>query len=179
MSTATKLLQSNEAVGTWVLDHNRSSFSFRNKTMWGLANVKGHFNKFSGEGHVDAGGKVSGRIDINAASLATGIKRRDNHLRSADFFDAENYPEITVTVHGADSAGGAEELNVRAELSIRGNTVALPMRVRGEVLDDGAVRLATTTTVEREQLGVSGNMVGMLAKTSTLLADAVFRRAGG
>ena len=188
MSTATELLQNPEAVGIWVLDHNRSSFEFRNKTMWGLANVKGRFNTFSGEGHLDGSGKVSGRIDIKAASLATGIKRRDNHLRSADFFDAENYPDVTVTVNGIDPADGADgrrpgddgdELNVRADLSIRGNTVALPMRVRGEVLDDGAVRLSTTTTVEREQLGVTGNMVGMLAKTTTLLADAVFHRAGG
>ncbi len=178
MSTATELLQSPEAVGIWVLDHNRSSFEFRNKTMWGLANVKGRFSTFSGEGHLEADGKVSGRIDIKAASLGTGIKRRDNHLRSGDFFDAENYPDITVTVNGIDPAE-AGELNVRADLSIRGNTVAMPMRVRGEVLDDGAVRLSTTTTVEREQLGVSGNMVGMLGKTTTLSTDAVFRRAGG
>lgn len=177
MSTATELLQSPEAIGTWVLDPNRSSFVFKNKTMWGLANVKGHFGKFTGEGHVDTAGKVSGRIDINAASLGTGIKRRDNHLRSADFFDAENYPDIAVTVSGVDTAE-EDQLNVRAELSIRGNTVALPMRVHGEVLDDGAVRLTTTTTVEREQLGVSGNMAGMLAKTTTLSADAVFHRAG-
>ncbi|MFZ0833736.1 MAG: YceI family protein [Mycobacterium sp.] len=178
MSTATELLQNPEAIGIWALDHNRSSFVFRNKTMWGLANVKGRFGAFSGEGHVEAGGKVSGRIDIKAASLSTGIKRRDDHLRSADFFDAEDYPEITVTVHGVDPVEGGE-LNVRADLSIRGNTVALPMRARGEVLDDGAVRLSTTTTVEREQLGVSGNMVGMLGKTTTLSADAVFHRAGG
>ena len=178
MSTATELLKSPETVGTWLLDHNRSSFSFKNKTMWGLMNVNGRFGKFSGEGHVDAGGKVSGRIDIKGTSLATGIKRRDNHLRSADFFDVENYADITVTVNGVDGADSADELNVRADLSIRGNTVALPLRVRAEVLDDGAVRLATTTTVEREQLGVSGNMVGMLGKTTTLSADAVFRRAG-
>lgn len=178
MSTATELLQNPEAVGIWVLDHSRSSFEFRNKTMWGLVNVKGHFGAFNGEGHLDAGGKVSGRIDIKAASLTTGIKRRDNHLRSADFFDAEDYPDITVTVHGVDPAEG-RELNVRADLSIRGNTVALPIRARGEVLDDGAVRLSTTTTVEREQLGVSGNMAGMLGKTTTLSADAVFHRAGG
>ena len=174
MSTVTELLNT---PGLWTLDPNRSSFEFANKTMWGLANVKGRFHTVSGEAHVDADGKVSGRIDIKAASLDTGIKRRDNHLRSADFFDAENYPDVSVTVNGVDPAG-ADELNVAAELSIRGHTIALPIRTRTEVLDDGAVRLSTTTTVEREQLGVSGNMAGMLGKTTTVSADAVFHRAG-
>jgi polyisoprenoid-binding protein YceI len=167
-----------QASGTWSLDQNRSSFEFKNKTFWGLANVKGRFTDFSGDGSVDADGKVSGRVDVKAASVTTGIKRRDNHLRSADFFDAEHHPDITVTVTGVDSAEG-DELNVRAEMSIRGNTVALPMRVNAEVLDDGAVRLTTTTAVDREQLDVSGNMIGMMPKTTTLSADAVFRRAGG
>jgi polyisoprenoid-binding protein YceI len=178
MTTATELLKSPDAAGTWTLDQDRSAFSFKNKTMWGLANVKGRFTEYSGEGRVDAGGQVSGRIDVKANTVTTGIKRRDNHLRSADFFDAEQHPDITVTVNGVDPGKG-DELNVRADLSIRGNTVALPMRVRAEVLDDGAVRLTTTTTVERDQLDVSGNMAGMIPNTTTLTADAVFRRAGG
>jgi polyisoprenoid-binding protein YceI len=174
MAATTELLNK---PGTWTLDQSRSSFTFKNKTMWGLANVKGRFTEFSGDGSVDASGAVSGRLDVKAQSVTTGIKQRDNHLRSADFFDAENHPDITVTISGVDPADG-DELNVRAELSIRGNTVALPMRVRPEILNDGAVRLATTTSVEREQLGVSGNMAGMVGKTTTLSADAVFRRAG-
>ena len=178
MSSVTELLKDPQAVGTWTLDPNRSSFSFTNKTMWGLMNVKGRFTEFSGEGHVDAGGKVSGRVDVKAASVTTGIKQRDNHLRSADFFEAENHPDISVTVNGVDPAEG-DGLNVQADLSIRGNTVALPLPARAEVLDDGAVRLTATTTVDRDRLGVSGNIAGMIPRTTTLLADAVFRRTGG
>lgn len=177
MSTVTDLLNSSEAVGAWTLDEDRSSFSFKNKTMWGLSNVNGRFTEFDGDGRVDAGGAVSGHLHVKAASVTTGIKQRDNHLRSADFFDAEHYPDITVTVNGVDPAGG-DEFNVRADLSIRGNTAALPIKVRAEVLDDGAVRLTASTTVERAQLGVSGNMAGMVGKTTTLSADTVFRRAG-
>ena len=174
MASAADLLTD---AGTWTLDQGRSSFEFKNKTFWGLANVKGHFTEFGGGGKVETGGTVSGRLDIKAASVRTGIKRRDNHLRSADFFDAEHHPDITVTVNGVD-ASGAGELTVRAELSIRGNTLALPLPVKAEVLDDGSVRLTTTTTVDRNQLGVSGNMIGMMPNTTTLSADAVFRRAG-
>jgi polyisoprenoid-binding protein YceI len=175
MTTAADLLSS---VGHWTLDPDRSAFSFRNKTFWGLASVKGEFTGCSGEGRVETDGRVSGRVDVKAATVTTGIKRRDNHLRSADFFDAENFPHITVVVTGVEPADDGE-LDVRADMSIRGNTVALPLRVKPELLDDGAVRLTTTTTVERDQLGVTGNMVGMLPNTTTLMADAVFRRAGG
>jgi polyisoprenoid-binding protein YceI len=182
MSSITELLKSPAAVGTWTLDPDRSSFSFANKTMWGLMNVKGRFTTFSGEGHVDAFGKVTGRIDVKAESVTTGIKLRDNHLRSADFFEAQKHPDITITVTDVEPAadsGGGDGLNVSADLSIRGNTVALPLPARADVLDDGAVRLTATTTVDREQLGVSGNIAGMMPKTTTLLADAVFRRPGG
>ena len=177
MSTVIDLLSSPEAAGLWTLDSNRSSFTFKNKTMWGLANVKGKFSTFSGDGQLAPDGNVSGRIDIKAASLATGIRKRDDDLRSAKFFDVEHYPDITVTVSAVDPAEG-DDVNVHAELSIRGNTVALPLRARATVLDDQAVQLSATTTVDREQLGVSGNMAGMVAQTTTLIADAVFRRAG-
>jgi polyisoprenoid-binding protein YceI len=173
MTSATDLLT---ASSSWVLDQSRSKFSFKNKSMWGLMNVNGHFDDSNGEGRVEADGKATGRLDIKAASVATGVKRRDDHLRSADFFDAEHFPDITVTVESVDPDGDA--LNVRAQLGIRGNTVALPLRVHAKVLDDGAVELSTTTTVDREQLGVSGNLVGMVSKTATVSADAVFRRAG-
>jgi polyisoprenoid-binding protein YceI len=109
--------------------------------------------------------------------VSTGINKRDNHLRSADFFDAEHHPDITVTVNAAVPAEN-DEVNVSAELSIRGNTVALPMRAKVTALADGCIRVTATTTVEREQLGVSGNIAGMVAKTTTVAADAVFRRAG-
>jgi polyisoprenoid-binding protein YceI len=174
MSSVTDLLAT---PGSWTLDPSRSSFTFKNKAMWGLSSVKGRFTEFSGDGSVDAAGTVSGKVDVKAQSVATGIKRRDNHLRSPDFFDAEHHPDITVTVDGVDASGG--ELTVRAQMSIRGNTVALPMRVAAELLDDGAVRLTTTTSVERNQLGVSGNLAGSVGKSTTLSADAVFRRAGG
>ncbi|MCW2650798.1 MAG: hypothetical protein QOE41_2887 [Mycobacterium sp.] len=174
MSTIQTLLSNPQAVGVWTLVPERSKFEFRNKTSWGLMNVKGRFTEFSGEGRVSPDGKVSGRVVIKAASLRTGIRQRDKHLRSADFFDAEHYPDIVVTVNGVDPADD-DEVNVRADLTVRGNTVALPFRARVATLDGGAVRVTATTTVDREQFGVSGNMVGMIGKTTTVSADAVFR----
>ena len=178
MSTVTTFLSSPEAVGSWTLVPGRSRFDFKNKTFWGLTNVKGRFTDFSGEGQIGQDGKVSGKLVIKAASLQTGIRQRDNHLRSPDFFDAEHYPDIVVTVDGVDVAHD-DAVNVRAEMTICGNTVALPLTASVARLDDGAVRLTTTALVKREQLGVSGNIAGMVGSTTTVSADAVFRRAAG
>lgn len=174
MSDVSNVLSDPANAGLWALVPEQSSFTFKNKTMWGLFDVKGKFTEFNAEGQIGGDGTVSGRVVIKAASVATGIKQRDKHLRSADFFDAEHYPDITITVNGVGSVAD-DEVNLRADLSIRGKTVALPMRVRPTVSDDGAVQLVTTTTVQRDQLGVSGNMIGMVGGTTTLSACAVFR----
>lgn len=176
MSTITTLLKSPEAVGVWTMVPERSKFEFKNKTFWGLMTVKGRFTEFSGEGRIGQDGTISGKVVLKAASLHTGIGRRDDHLRSADFFDAEHHPDIVVTVNGVDVLEG-DEVIVRADLTIRGNTVALPFRAKVTTLDDGAVRVTTATTVDRDRLGVSGNMVGMIANSATVSGDAVFRRA--
>jgi len=178
MSTVTTLLSSPEAVGVWTLVPDQSRFDFKSTTFWGLTNVKGRFTEFSGEGRISQDGTAGGRVVIKAASLQTGIRLRDNHLRSADFFDAQHHPDIVVTVNGVDPADG-DEATVRAEMTIRGNTVALPLRARVATLGDGAVRVTTTAPVEREQFEVSGNMAGMVGKTTIVSADTVFRRAAG
>ena len=82
------------SAGNWILVPDRSKVTFRNKTMWGLATVTGEFTEFRGDGSADAG--VNGQVVIGAASVRTGIGKRDNHLRSADFFDVERHPDITV-----------------------------------------------------------------------------------
>jgi polyisoprenoid-binding protein YceI len=91
MSTVAALLSSHDAVGVWNLDPARSIFAFRSKTMWGLMTVEGHFAEVRGGAQVTDTGAVSGRLDITAASLNTRNRTRDEHLRSADFFDVEKF----------------------------------------------------------------------------------------
>ena len=81
--------------GTWTVDPSHSSVEFRVKHL-GISTVRGSFREF--EGTLEVGeditqAKVTGTI--NAASVDTGEPKRDDHLRSADFFDVENHPEIT------------------------------------------------------------------------------------
>ncbi|MHC9293210.1 YceI family protein [Mycobacterium sp. LTG2003] len=162
------------SAGNWTLAPERSSVTFRNKTMWGLATVTGRFAEFSGEGRANGG--VSGRVAIRAASLRTGIRKRDEHLRSADFFDVDTHPEITVDVDEARPSG-ANDARLGATLTVRGVARPIELPVSVQVLDDGAVQLAGQCTVERGEFGVSGNMLGMVGPATALSATLVFVRA--
>lgn len=160
--------------GNWTLSPERSSVTFRNKTLWGLATVTGRFAQFSGEGRANGG--VSGRVVIRAASLRTGIRKRDEHLRSADFFDVENHPEITVEVTEAHLSG-PDGARLGATLTVRGASRPIELPVSVQVLDSGAVEVAGQCRVERGEFGVSGNLLGMVGPTTTLSATLVFIRA--
>lgn len=172
MSAVQALLTDPTAIGNWQLVPARSSVRFKNKTLWGLVTVTGEFADLRGAGQAGADGAVSGELVIGAASCKTGIKKRDEHLRSADFFDVEKYPEIRVEVTGVESGD-----HLRAALTVRGTTRPLRLPVTVERVNDGTVRLTTQTVIDRTQLGISGNMVGMMPTTTTLLADVVFAKA--
>jgi polyisoprenoid-binding protein YceI len=80
--------------GTWVVDPAHSSVEFSVKHM-GIANVRGAFKQFDGTMEVGediASARIRGSVDV--ASIDTNDEQRDEHLRSADFFDVEHYPKI-------------------------------------------------------------------------------------
>ncbi|BBY65658.1 YceI family protein [Mycolicibacterium helvum] len=176
MTAVQALLADPTAAGQWQLVPAQSSVRFKNKTFWGLATVTGEFTDVRGAGQITANGGVSGELVIGAASLKTGIKKRDDHLRSADFFDVEQNPVIRVEVTGLD-ATGTNTATARATLTVRGTTEPLSVPVTVDQLGDGTVHLRTQTTIDRTKLGVSGNMAGMMPATTTLLADVVFAKA--
>jgi polyisoprenoid-binding protein YceI len=178
MAKLQELLSSPESVGVWNLVPERSTIGFKTKSMWGLVAVKGRFAELSGDGQITDTQTAFGRADIKAASVDTKLRKRDEHLRSADFFEAEKYPDISVVVTSAEAVD-ADSVDLRANLTVKGTTAPLPLRAKVAVLDDGAVRLTTQTTIDRKDFGVDGNMVGMIADKAILSADVVFRRTGG
>jgi polyisoprenoid-binding protein YceI len=174
MAGTKEVLSNPASVGVWNVDPQRSTIRFRAKSMWGLAPVKGRFTELSGDGQITDTQTLFGRIDINVASLDTKIRKRDDHLRSADFFEAAKFPDISVVVTGADAIDG-DTVDLRAQLTVKDTTASLPLRAKVAVLDDGAVRLSTEVTVDRKDFGVDGNMLGMVGDKATISGDVVFR----
>ncbi len=163
--------------GTWTVDPGQSTVAVKSKSMWGVVPVKGRFADFSGEGQVTAPQTVSGRLDIKAASLRTGIRKRDEHLHSADFFEAEKFPDISVVITEAESID-ADTITLRAQLTIKGTTKPLALKTKVTPVGDGGMRLSTQATVNRHDFGVDGNLLGMIGDNATISGDVVFRRAG-
>jgi polyisoprenoid-binding protein YceI len=97
MSTQTSQVRitPNIPTGTWVVDPTHSNVEFGVKHM-GIATVRGKFTEFEGTLEVGtelASSRAFGKVLV--ASISTSDEQRDGHLRSPDFFDADNYPEIT------------------------------------------------------------------------------------
>lgn len=176
MTTLETLLNDPDLAGVWNLAPERSAITFKVRNMWGLLNVKGRFTEFNGDGQLAGTGAVFGRLDIRAASLDTGIGRRDTHLRSADFFDAERFGEINVVVTAVHPTQG-KAADLRANFTIKGITAPLPVSVTITELDDGAIRIAGQTKVDRAQFDLGWNRLGMIGATATAAAEAIFVRA--
>src|ERR1700730_13611226 len=88
------LMASVPAAGKFVLDPAASSVAIDHKTMWSLVTVHGTFDRVDGVGELHADGSAGGVITLDTASINTKHKKRDTHLRSAEFFDAEQFPAI-------------------------------------------------------------------------------------
>jgi len=175
MTTLETLLHDPDMAGVWDLVPDRSAITFKVRNMWGLVNVKGRFTDFTGDGQLTGKGAVFGRVDIRAASLDTGIGRRDKHLRSADFFDVDRFPEISVVVTALQPTKG-NGADVRANVTIKGITAELPLPVTISELDDGSIRITGESTFDRARFDVGWNRLDMISSTVTAAAEAIFVR---
>lgn len=150
MNTATTL-----AAGSWVGDPVHSDISFRVRHM-GVGKVRGTFALTSAVLAIDDGGRVTAVIDV--ASVHTGNEQRDEHVRSADFLDMQNYPTIEFTSIEVRDFDG-ETFTLVGELTLHGvtRTVQLEAEFLGVVADpSGAERtgFSATTTISRSAFGV-------------------------
>jgi polyisoprenoid-binding protein YceI len=104
--------------GNWSLDASRSRIEFTAKALWGLVPVRGVFHQLSGSAAVVPDGQVRGTLTVKAASVDTKNARRDQHLRSADFFDCDNHPDIAFVADAIQPPAG--RVTVTGTLSVRG-----------------------------------------------------------
>lgn len=119
------------------IDPSHSSIGFAVKHMM-VTTVRGRFGEFSGSVELPDGDptRAQAEFTINAASVDTGVGPRDEHLRSADFFDVANHPELRFRSTRIESLGG-DRYRAEGELTMRGLTkpVALEVEVGDRIRD--------------------------------------------
>jgi polyisoprenoid-binding protein YceI len=166
---------SESTAGAWVLDPAGSSVEFAGKSFWGMVPVRGTFGTVSGTGTVGEDGSVSGQLVIEAASLNTKNKQRDKHLRSADFFNVEKYPAITVTVDSAVLDGS--NLAVTGSMEAAGKSVPVSFTAQVESADASAVVLRAVLPMARSAFGMTWQQVpGMVKDAAQGTVQARFVR---
>jgi len=164
------------AIENWNFDpvHSEIGFSVRHLM---ISKVRGHFAKWSGTLAVDEANSQNSHVsvEIDAASISTKEDQRDNHLRSADFLDAENYPVIKFESTRVEKTGDSN-FKVTGDLTIRGVTkpVVLDVEYAGRSKDPwGGERAGFTakTSIERKNYGLAWNMA--LETGGVLVGDKV------
>ncbi|WDV55087.1 YceI family protein [Streptomyces coeruleorubidus] len=164
--------------GLWQLDATASTVGIRHKTMWGLVTVKGTFGAISGSGEVRPDGSAVGTLTFDVASLDTKNAKRDTHLRSADFFDADHHPEITFAARSAELRDG-DQVHIVGQLTVRGVSRPLSLTARLKDGDATGLTLETEFSVDRDQFGMGWNQLGMIRGRTTVTAALRFTRATG
>lgn len=164
------------ATSVWAIDASHSVVEFAVRHMV-VSTTKGRFGAVSGTIVLDQADprRSSVTAEIDAASIETHEPKRDEHLRSADFFDVASYP--TITFRGTQvEPRGADRLRVVGELTIRGVTreVELDVELHGQATDPwGGTRagFSARTAIDRKEFGLTWNQA--LETGGLLVSDQV------
>ena len=147
--------------GDYTLDpsHTRIGFSARHAM---VTKVRGNFDQFEGTAHVDTANPANSSVTvtIEAASVTTGNEQRDGHLKTPDFFDIANYPQITFVSTDVERDG--TEWAITGDLTINGVTksVTVPFEETGSAKDpfgNTRVGFEGEVTIDRTDWNLSFN----------------------
>jgi polyisoprenoid-binding protein YceI len=148
---------------TWTIDPDHSNVGFKVRHLM-VSNVKGSFEKHTGVVEINdkdiTKSKVEVSIDTN--SINTNVQKRDEHLRSADFFDVAKYPAMTFVSKKVAKAG-KDKLKVTGDLTLHGITKQVVLDVEGPSKESkdpwGNIRKGATaiTKINRKDFGLVWN----------------------
>ena len=148
----------------WEIDSSHSSLHFSVRHLV-IAKVRGSFARWSGTIQVPDGdfSKATVAVTIDASSVDTSVADRDGHLKSPDFFDVAQYPELRFVGKRVQSRTEGE-IDIVGELTLKGITREAVLRVEqhGQAKDPwGNVRAAFTakTSIDRKDFGLTWNQV--------------------
>ncbi|MDT9754923.1 YceI family protein [Heyndrickxia coagulans] len=161
----------------WVVDYAHSAIDFTVKHMM-ISKVKGSFQNFEAELEADPQDLTDANISfiVDASSISTKNDDRDNHLRSADFLDVEQYPKITFVSKSVTKTGN-NEYNVTGDLTIRGVTKEETFKATFEGISKNPMSGAETAafsaegTVKRSNYGLTWNVA--LETGGVLVGDEI------
>jgi polyisoprenoid-binding protein YceI len=159
--------------GNWELDRDRTSIEFHTKALWVIP-AKGTFRALEGVGTVAADGGISGMFVIDAASVNTKNKKRDVHLRTADFFEVETFPTITFEATSGRLAGPGT-MDLDGTLTVHGETRPLAVSANLSVAAD-SVTVSAEVDIDRSAWGLTLTPFGAGLKNRVVIS-AQFRKA--
>jgi polyisoprenoid-binding protein YceI len=153
------------------IDKNHSSVTFQVPILGGLSTVTGKFMDWEVELDYDAEAPSSSAVHatIQVASIDTGIEQRDEHLRTADFFDAESHATIEFTSEHLDleSEGGF----AHGTLTMRGESRPIELKIAVTGRDGRSIGFKATTVLDRRDFGVNwqhGSVPGFVSNDITV-----------
>ena len=150
-----------DITGDYTLDvaHTRLGFSARHAM---VTTVRGAFKDFEGTAHVDTANPANSKVEltIKTDSIDTGVADRDAHLRSADFFEIEQHPEITFS--STDVSRDGDEWTITGDLTVKGITkpITVEFESTGSARDPFAnlrIGFEGQTTLSRKDWGLTWN----------------------
>jgi polyisoprenoid-binding protein YceI len=165
-----------ELTGDYTIDtaHSRIGFVARHAM---VSKVRGSFDDFEGTLHIDGENPANSwvRVTIQAKSIDTRNAQRDDHLRSNDFLDMNNYPEITFVSTAVEPVGD-DKFRVTGDLTLRGVTrpVALDVEYTGTATDsfgNARVGFEGSAQINRKDFGVNWN--ALLEGGGVMVSDKV------
>ena len=147
----------------WNIDPEHSNIGFKVRHLM-ISNVKGNFEKHKGVVEINDQDITKSRVEvsIDTASINTNVQKRDDHLRSAEFFDVAKYPTMTFVSKKVAKAG-KDKLNVTGDLTLHGITREVVLDVEGPTGESkdpwGVIRrgAVAATKINRKDFGLVWN----------------------
>jgi polyisoprenoid-binding protein YceI len=163
------------AADTYKLDPAHTSVGFAIAHLV-ISEVEGRFNDVTGEVTLEKDALTGAKATIQVKSIDTKVEKRDNHLRTADFFDAEQYPTITF------ESTKVEKDKITGKFTMHGVTkeITFPYTLRGPIKDPWGnmrVGIVAETALDRTEYGMK-SMMGVGDQVKIKLGAEAIKQAG-
>jgi polyisoprenoid-binding protein YceI len=161
--------------GSWSLDSKDTTIELHTKAMWGLAKVNATFRAESGSGLVGESGEISGELVVDANSVDSKMKKRDAHLRSADFFEVQKYPTFTFAASQVTPSAD-DTFTIQGSLRVKEQSLPVELATKVEVIDSDHLILHAETIIDRSNWGITWAKMGA-GLVNHIVINAPFTRS--